>query len=156
MRWLFRILDRRTTRQYESELRSFLAVLHTLTSHEMAELVILADHVRQGLVQAGNDVNHPSELAMRNASITDDLVRSVVSFQKNGNPLAASAMAVWAHTMRCVLRPELHPLRLQMWREIGRGFDSIDAVLPGLRLRLQTDFQPGEARTYPEGCRPVI
>ncbi|QAZ38451.1 hypothetical protein C1M51_02890 [Methylibium sp. Pch-M] len=149
-----RIIDRWAARRQAAELQSLLAILAELNRTELAELVVIADHVRKGMQMEGNDVMKPFDLIVRRPTMPLELVRAVEGFRRQGNHVAASALMVWAHTMRAALRPTLVPLARQMWRELARGFDGIEEAAASLRIRLSTPFDPRDATNFPMGFDP--
>ncbi len=150
----FRWIDRRVLKRQVAELQSLLAVLASLTQEEIAELVVLATHVRHGMEQEGNDMLNPHSLMLHKPDIALRLVRLIEGYRRNGNQTAASAMMIWAHTMRAAIRGELLPLARQMWRELSRGFPHLQAARDRLALALNTDFDISDATQFPTGFDP--
>ena len=154
MNWLFRFFDRRTDKQYKAELQSLIEILAEMNKQELAELVVFATFVRRGMQEAGNDVMCPVTLQLHKPETSHNLVRTVLQYKKAGNDIAASALMVWAHTMRATLRPTLMPLARQMWRELSRGFDYVEDAAIDLGRRTGTTFDITGANTFPNGFDP--
>ena len=151
---LAKLIDRWATRRQVAEIQSMLAILAGLSKHELAELVIVANHARQSAL-AGGDMLHDPEFAVHVRKDTPlRLVRMVIHMRASGDQVGASAFMVWAHTTRAALRPSLRSLAQQMWRELGRGFEVVAEVAPSLSARLGTDFDLTGATEYPKGFDP--
>ena len=152
--FLFRFIDSWAGKRQRSELQSMLAILAEMTKDEIAELVVVANHVRQGMLAEGNDVLRPWDLLVKRQDFAIHLVRAVEKFRSHGNEMAASAFMVWAHTMRGALRGELRPMARQMWRELQRGMPGAQAASISLTSRLGTTFDVRGADAFPEGFDP--
>lgn len=154
MKFILKIVDRWASRRQKSEIQSLISVLAELSKDEMAELVVVTNHVKVGMQKEGNDVMSPFDLVITRPEFPLLMTRRVIDYRKEGNQLASAAFLIWAHTMRAAARPELLPLARQVWRELSRGFDCIDLAATHLSIKLRTEFDIAGATDYPSGFDP--
>ena len=74
--------------------------------------------------------------------------------KKKNNPIAASALMVWAHTARAGIRLELRSLGRELWRELSRGFPHVDEAAASFKALSGRSLNIEGAKQFPKGLTP--
>lgn len=149
-----KIIDSGVEKRQVKEIQSFIQCLAALSDEEMAELVVVTTHVKNGMIDAGNNVMDPHALWMRKPGVIFETSKMAEKLKAERNTAAAAAFTVWAHTLRAAARPALLPLAKLMWREMSRGFPYLLQAETATLLRLGVRVDMSNAEQFPLGFDP--
>lgn len=150
----FKVIDKWVEKRQVKEIQSFIQCLAALSDEEIADLVVVVTHARNGMLAAGNNVMDPHALWMRKPGVIFEASKRAEKLKAERNIAAASAFMVWAHTLRAAARPALLPLAKLMWRELSRGFPHLQMAEDAALLRFGIRVDISSAEQFPLGFDP--
>lgn len=118
----------------EEDIRVFLNYLKGGDEEEIASVVAIATVMRYEV----NNFNVPLDKLLKNgllatsgeiAEIQYFLSQTLQEMQSIDQPLFATGLMVWLHSVRALQYPEIRIFAREMWGELGRGFNGAENFL---------------------------
>lgn len=154
MGWLINKLNRWAVSSQSKELTEFVQKLSTMDGREIGFVVAMATDARHALEKEGHMVMDPIVYFPMNPGFPLSLSRTIIQLQKQGNPQAAAALMVWAHTMRVGANLELRQLGRDMWKELARGFPYVEDGAKDYQMLTGKVLNIEGTTNFPEGLTP--
>lgn len=148
--WLFG----RQVKKSSSELTDFCNELRLMTPYQLGFIVAIATHMRNELADKSLPFMDPFKDIQKSISATYTLTRLMRLYRSKKETLDEQAAMVWMYTFKAATMPGLELAAVDMWRELGRGFPSVeDSAEQMMRLTYKRPVITGYDQ-YPLGLEP--
>jgi hypothetical protein len=148
------ILNKWATSIQRKEIKEFICNLKVMDSQELGFVVAVATDIRHRLESEGHVLMDPISYVALEPQFPHFLSSTIVRLQKQGQPVDAAGMMIWAHTFRAANRLELRGLGREMWGELERGFPYIEESASGFMRLTGKWLDISGANSFPIGLSP--
>jgi len=149
MGWITSLLVKKVIADHSKEIDQFITGLKSMSDDEIAELVAYSTHTKHLIERLGVDLFFPNDIYMKNPDLLPELVKQISNFKSQGNHIAASAMMVWAHTIRATTRSDLVARGRAMWTELSRGFSGVEHAKSNIASRTGNLLNTSDSNKIP-------
>ena len=133
MGWVQRKIGEWAVRRSEADLQRQVAAYRSMDDEDVALILVVATYARIGLklhgVLSEEALDGSREREFEAAWTVRPIGRLIKQAQRRGNPVAASGLMVWLHSLRALNAPELRDGGREMWAELSRGFPHVEVAL---------------------------
>lgn len=134
--WISRKIGDWAVNTQRKELEQFVSNLRAIDGEEIGMVLAVATEKRHTLANLlGWNLLDPVAVELTDISAAMTLNRLIRDAQKAGDPVSASGLMVWLHTLRAANTLELRQLGRDMWGQLERGFPHCENGQAGM-LRL--------------------
>jgi hypothetical protein len=121
--WISRKIEKWAIKTQRRELESFVSNLRAIDGGEIGMVLAIATDKRHRLSEIlGWNLLEPILVQISDITAAMTVNKLIREAQKAGDPVSASGLMVWLHTLRAANTLELRQLGRDMWGQLERGF----------------------------------
>jgi len=153
--WLKRKAQLKIVAAQEQDINRFILGLKGASPQEVGATVAIANHWRNLLENDRRwDLDHP-DLVMVADPGAAMLIGGLIRRLQKDNPLMASGLMVWIHTLRASSTPEIRQLGREMWSQLARGIAHAEDASHGFAQLLNVKLDTRGVYRIPTNLRPL-